>query len=68
MQSFRGKFIRTFIAATLWRNTVRLLMTFLVVTLVTWLLVCTQRPHGGMIVDCAVKDADGNWQFPVPCE
>jgi hypothetical protein len=68
MPSFRGKSIRTVIAAMLWRNTVRLLMTFLAVALVTWLLVWyTQRPDGGIIVDCAVKDADGNWQFPVPC-
>jgi hypothetical protein len=54
--------------AILWRNAVRLLMTFLAVALVTWLLVWyTQRPHGGMVIDCAVKTADGNWQFPVPC-
>lgn len=60
--------MRTFIATTLWRNAVRLLLAFLAVALVTWLLVwSTHRSDGGIFTDSAVKDADGNWQFPVPC-
>jgi ABC-type bacteriocin/lantibiotic exporter with double-glycine peptidase domain len=60
--------MRALIRAILWRNAVRLLLVFLAVALVTWLLVWyTQPPRGNLIEDCARKDADGNWQFPVPC-
>ena len=60
--------MKTFIAAMLWRNLTRLLLTFLAVALVTWLLVwSTHRPDDGFYEDCAVKDAKGNWLFPVPC-
>ena len=59
---------RAIVVGTLWRNSIRLLLTFLA-AFVTWLLVWyTQAPKGNLIEeDCAVKDADGKWQFPVPC-
>ena len=61
--------MRTVIIAMLWRNLVRLLLTFVAVALVTWLLVwySARHPVDSLIEDCAVKDSEGNWQFPVPC-
>jgi len=52
----------------LWRNLIRLLLTFLAVALVTWLLVWhNQRRDGDLIYDCGVKGADGEFHLG-PCE
>jgi hypothetical protein len=60
--------IRTAIATRLWRNVIRLLLSFLALAFATWLLISSnQRPHGSSIFDCARKGADGNWDFPIPC-
>jgi hypothetical protein len=46
------------------RRVISLLVTLFVVSLVVWLLIWyTRPPAGGLILDCAAKDADGNWHF-----
>jgi hypothetical protein len=58
---------RTAIATRLWRNVIRLLLSFLALAFVTWLLVSSNpRLHRSLNFDCAQKGADGNWDFPVP--
>jgi hypothetical protein len=58
--------MRNPIAAILWRNITRALLTFLAVALVTWLLAWyADRYRPGNV--CGVKALDGSWQRP-PCE
>ena len=60
--------MRVRIATMLLRRMIGLLVTPFAASLVVWLLIWyTRPPTGGLIVDCAVKDAEGNWHL-APCE